>query len=123
MERESTNRFIEPRLRASDILFRVSVDSGSLAGRIQTLLEPDGSCLGESRSVQDARLCKSSASTAPGGRIDSPPEAPATSIGSTDRRYQSAIADEMNEVAVAGLHHVDLCDSKGRIDTAAIEIR
>jgi len=33
------------------------------------------------------------------------------------------IADEMKDVAVAGQHHVEVCDSKGRIGTAAVEIR
>jgi Transposase DNA-binding/Transposase Tn5 dimerisation domain len=33
------------------------------------------------------------------------------------------VADEMNEVEVAGQHHVEVCDSKGRVDTATIEIR
>jgi hypothetical protein len=33
------------------------------------------------------------------------------------------IADEMKDVAVAGQHHVEVCDSKGRVGTAAVEIR
>ncbi len=33
------------------------------------------------------------------------------------------IADEMNEAQVEGMHHVEVCDSKGCIDTAAVEIK
>jgi hypothetical protein len=33
------------------------------------------------------------------------------------------IADEMEEVEVAGQHHVEVCEKKGRVDTAIVEIR
>jgi hypothetical protein len=33
------------------------------------------------------------------------------------------IADEMKDVEVAGHHQVEICDSKGRVDTATVEIR
>jgi len=33
------------------------------------------------------------------------------------------IADEMNDLPVAGQHHVEVCDSKGRLETATVEIR
>jgi hypothetical protein len=33
------------------------------------------------------------------------------------------IADEMEEVKVAGRHHVEVCDSKGRVETAVVEIK
>jgi len=33
------------------------------------------------------------------------------------------IADEMNDAQVAGVRHVEVCDSKGRVGTAAVEIR
>src|SRR5229473_1522142 len=33
------------------------------------------------------------------------------------------IADEMEDMEVAGHHHIEVCDSKGRIGTAAVEIR
>jgi hypothetical protein len=33
------------------------------------------------------------------------------------------ITDEMNDTEVAGRHHVEVCDSKGRVDAAAVEIR
>lgn len=33
------------------------------------------------------------------------------------------IADEMKDAAVAGQHYVDVCDNKGRVDTATVEIR
>jgi hypothetical protein len=33
------------------------------------------------------------------------------------------IADEMTEAPLAGVHHVEVCDRNGRIETAAVEIR
>jgi Transposase DNA-binding len=33
------------------------------------------------------------------------------------------IADEMSDLPVAGRHHVEVCDSKGRVDMATVEIR
>jgi hypothetical protein len=33
------------------------------------------------------------------------------------------IADEMHDLPVAGQHHVEVCDSKGRLETATVEIR
>jgi len=33
------------------------------------------------------------------------------------------IADEMEDLAVAGQHHVEVCDSKGRVGTATVEIK
>jgi hypothetical protein len=33
------------------------------------------------------------------------------------------IADEMEEAPLAGVHHVEVCDRNGRIETAAVEIR